>query len=137
MNAPMKKAAGCLKTTTATTTYNATDFIAAVASQASTGASFGLNSCAGIGRQKNRAVGAVLQTFSVLQITIDNAGNLPDSEVISRPEFESASFSRLHGFGRDGLTRKAGCIALSIFSISRTPVAFEKAAIGLPPDNGA
>ena len=137
MNAPMKKAAGCLKTTTATTTYNATDFIAAGASQSGTGAYFGLNSCAGIGRQKNRAVGAVPQTFSRLQNTIDNAGNLPDSEVISRPEFESASFSRLHGFGRDGLVRKAGRMALSMFSTSRPPVALEKAASGLPPDNGA
>ena len=137
MNAPIKKATGGFKTTTATSTYNATDFIAAVASQESIGAYFGLSSCAGIGRQKNRAVGAVLQTFSVLENTIDNAGNLPDSEVFSRPEFESASFSHLHGFGRDGLARKAGRIALSIFSTSLPPVALEKAASGLPPDNGA
>ena len=49
----------------------------------------------------------MLQTFSVLENTIDNVGNLPDSEVFSRPEFGSTSFSHLHGFGRDGLVREA------------------------------
>ena len=137
MMTPIKKATGGFKTTTATATYNATDRIAVVASQASAGASFGLNSCAGIGRQKNRAVGAVPQTFSRLQNTIDNAGNFPDSEVFSRPEFGSASFSHLHGFGRDGLVRKAGRMAYSMFSTSRPPVALEKAASGLQSQYGA
>ena len=137
MNVPIKKATGGFKTTTATTTHNATDFIAAGASQASTGTSFGLNPCAGIGRQQNRAVGAVLQSFSVHENTMEYAGNLPDSEVFSRPEFGSASFSHLHGFGRDGLVRKAGRMAYSMFSTSRPPVALEKAASGLQSQYGA
>ena len=136
MITPIKKAAGGFKTTTATATHNDTVFIAVCASQAATVASFELNCCAGIGKKKNRAVGAVLQTFSVLENTIDNAGNLPGSEVFSRPEFGSASFSHLHGFGRDGLVRKAGRMALSMFLTSRLPVALEKAASGLQPHSG-
>lgn len=134
---PIKKAAGGFKTTTATTSYNATDFIAACARQASVGAGFHTKSCAGIYRQQYCAAGAVLQSFSVLENTIDNAGNLPDSEVFSCPEFGSARLPHLHGFGRDGLVRKAGRMALSMFSTSRPPVALEKAASGLQSHNGA
>ena len=47
--------------------------------------------------------------------TLESAGNLPDSEVFSRPE----SF----GFGRDGLVRKAGRMADSMLLTSRPPVA--------------
>ena len=137
MNAPIKKATGGFKTTTATATHNATDFIAADASRASTGTSSGLNPCAGIGRQQNRAVGAVLQFFSVLENTMEYAGNLPDSEAFSRSEFGSASFSHLHGFGRDGLVRKAGRMAYSMFSTSRPPVALELAASGFLTRYGA
>jgi hypothetical protein len=65
----------------------------------------------------------------VLENTMESAGNLPDSEVFSRPE----SF----GFGRDGLVRKAGRMADSMFSTSRPPVALEKAASGLQSQSGA
>jgi hypothetical protein len=65
----------------------------------------------------------------VLENTLESAGNLPDSEVFSRPE----SF----GFGRDGLVREAGRMADSMFSTSRPPVALEKAASGLQSQSGA
>lgn len=59
----------------------------------------------------------------------DTAGNLPDSEVFSRPE----SF----GFGRDGLVRKAGRMAVSMFLTSRPPVARKNAASGFQSRTGA
>jgi hypothetical protein len=65
----------------------------------------------------------------VLENTTGIAGNLPDSEVFSRPE----SF----GFGRDGLVRKAGRMAIPMFSTSRPPVALEKAASGFQSRIGA
>jgi hypothetical protein len=61
--------------------------------------------------------------------TMEYAGNLPDSEVFSRPE----SF----GFGRDGLVRKAGRMAYSMLLTSRPPVARSKAASGLQSQYGA
>ena len=137
MMTAIKKAAGGFKTTTATALHNAIDFIAADARQASAGAAFRLNPCTGIGRQQYRAAGSVLQSFSVLENTIGIAGNLPDSEIFSRPEFGSAGFPHLHGFGRDGLVRKAGRMAIPMFSTSRPPVALEKAASGLQSRIGA
>jgi hypothetical protein len=98
---------------------------------------FYANPYAGIGRQQYRAAGAVLQFFSVLENTMEYAGNLPDSEVFSRPEFGSAGFTHLHGYGRDGLVREAGRMAYSMFSTSRPPVALEKAASGLQSQYGA
>ena len=65
----------------------------------------------------------------VLENTVEVAGNLPDSEVFSRPD----SF----GFGRDGLVREAGRMATSMFSTSRPPVALEKAASGFESQVGA
>lgn len=65
----------------------------------------------------------------VLENTTGIAGNLPDSEVFSRPK----SF----GFGRDGLVRKAGRMAIPMFSTSRPPVALEKAASGFQSRIGA
>lgn len=61
--------------------------------------------------------------------TMEYAGNLPDSEVFSRPE----SF----GFGRDGLVRKAGRMAYSMLLTSRPPVARSKAASGFQSQYGA
>ena len=134
----IKKAAGGFKTTTATTTHNATDFIAASAHQAISGAAFSAKPCAGIGRQQYRAVGVVLKSFSVLENIMESAGNLPDSEVFSRPEFEAEpTFRRSHSYGRDGLVREAGRMADSMFSTSRPPVALEKAASGLQSQSGA
>ena len=57
------------------------------------------------------------------------AGNLPDSEVFSRPEF--------FGFGRDGLVRKAGRTTNFVLLTSRPPVARSKAASGLQSQLGA
>ena len=65
----------------------------------------------------------------VLENTIKLAGNLPDSEVFSRPE----SF----GFGRDGFVRKASRTTNFVFSTSRPPVALEKAACGFQSQLGA
>ena len=133
----IKKAAGGLRTTTATATHNATDFIAAGAFQASAGVAFHTKPCAGMGRHQYCAVGAVLKFLPVLENTMYTAGNLPDSEVFSRPEFGSAGYSHLHGFGRDGLVRKAGRTAVYVFSTSRPPVALEKAASGFQSHTGA
>ena len=71
----------------------------------------------------------MIEFMPVLENTLEVAGNLPDSEVFSRPE----SF----GFGRDGLVREAGRMATSMFSTSRPPVALEKAASGLQSQVGA
>ena len=69
--------------------------------------------------------------------TIGIAGNLPDSEVFSRPEFGSAGHARLHGFGRDGLVRKAGRMAIPMLLTSRPPVALSKATSGFQSRIGA
>ena len=61
--------------------------------------------------------------------TTDIAGNLPDSEVFSRPRF--------YDFGRDGLVRKAGRMAISMLLTSRPPVARSKAASGFQSRIGA
>ena len=57
MKARMKKAAGGFKTTTATASNYATNFIAAGAGQTSAGAAFRAIPCAGIDRRQYRAVG--------------------------------------------------------------------------------
>ena len=64
----------------------------------------------------------------VLENTLESAGNLPDSEVFSRLK----SF----GFGRDGLVRKAGRMADSMFSTSRPSLALEKARGGFQSQSG-
>ncbi|MDD2713442.1 MAG: hypothetical protein PHU77_11055 [Simplicispira sp.] len=56
------------------------------------------------------------------EYTMEVAGNLPDSEVFSRPEFGNAALRRAHGFGRDALVRKAGGMATSMYSTSRHPL---------------
>lgn len=126
---PIKKAAGGFKTTTATTSHNATDFIADCARQTSATASFCLNPYAGIDRQEYRAVMGCDGILPGASNTLESAGNLPDSEVFSRPE----SF----GFGRDGLVRKAGRMADSMLLTSRPPVARSKAASGFQSQSGA
>ena len=98
---------------------------------------FSVNTCAGMGKRAKPRKRAVLQFLPVLENTIDNAGNLPDSEVFSRPEFAGMGCPMLHGFGRDGLVREAGRMALSMFSTSRPPAALENAASGLQSHNGA
>ena len=55
------------------------------------------------------------------EYTTEIAGNLPDSEVFSRSEFESAGFTRLEDLGRDGVNRKAARMAISMYSTSRHP----------------
>lgn len=65
------------------------------------------------------------------------AGNLPDSEVFSRPEFVGMGFSMSHGFGRDGLVRKAGRMAIPMFLTSRPPDARKNADGGFQPRIGA
>ena len=56
------------------------------------------------------------------EYTLEVAGNLPDSEVFSRPKFSNAVLRRLFGFGRDALVRKAGGMATSMYSTSRHPL---------------
>ena len=108
MLTPIKKAAGGLKTTTATTTHNATDFIATKANQKGTTGSFYAKPCTGIERRQYRAVGHRDKIFPGAIHTTKQAGNLPDSEVFSRPEFKVLDVGiaypqgRQHGCGPNG-----------------------------------
>jgi hypothetical protein len=137
-----RKAVRCSNTRTAIkkthveNTTIAIKSIAAYASNTEATSSFNVNPYAGSGKPKRRpAQGrATLQATPellgpMLENILGNAVNRPDSTVFSRPE----SF----GFGRDGLVRKAGRMALSMFSTSRPPVALEKAASGFQSHNGA
>ena len=129
MMTPIKKAAGGFKTTTATTTHNATDFIATGASKTSAERVF--HACPG--QRTDWLQYRAVQPRDTIQTgasnTIKLAGNLPESEVFSRPE----SF----GFGRDGLVRKAGRMTNFMFETSRPPVARSNAASGLQSQLGA
>ena len=95
-----KKAAGGFKTTTATATHNATDFIAAGAREASAEAAFHAFPCTGIGRTgKGAAKGCATVLFGARHTT-KQAGNLPDSEVFSRSEFDAGlTFQGSDGYG--------------------------------------
>ena len=66
----------------------ATDFIATGALQTSAGAAFHAKPCAGIDRRQYRAGGHRARILPGAQNTTKQAGNLPDSEVFSRPEFK-------------------------------------------------
>ena len=129
MMTPIKKAAGGFKTTTATTTHNATDFIATGASKTSAERVF--HACPG--QRTDWLQYRAVQPRDTIQTgasnTIKLAGNLPESEVFSRPE----SF----GFGRDGLVRKAGRMTNFMFETSRPPVARSIAASGFQSQLGA
>jgi hypothetical protein len=57
--------------------------------------------------------------------TIDTAGNLPDSEVFSRPEFLNVAFGRVRFLGLGVVNRKATSTAVSVCSNPAPP------AIGL------
>jgi len=87
MMTPKRKAAGGFKTTTATATHNATDFIAAGARQASAKACFGLKPSAGINRRQYCAVRRCDRILLGARHTTKQAGNLSDNEVFSRSEF--------------------------------------------------
>ena len=96
----IKKAAGGYHTTTATATHNATDFIAAGIRQASAKGSFCLKAGTGIDRQQYRAVKRRDRIHPGAEHTTEYAGNLPDNEVFSRPEFKDGSiFGCVYGFG--------------------------------------
>ena len=84
----IKKAAGGLNTTTATTTHNATDFIATKAIKKGATGFLHEKPCAGIDRRQYRAVRHRDRILPGAQNTTDNAADLPDSEVFSRPEFK-------------------------------------------------
>jgi hypothetical protein len=147
---PKRKAVRFCKNRTAIKKYNihnnmnATDFIAAVAFQKSAGAVFSAKPCAGINRQQYRAAKGCAKVLSTpamgpvrKNIIIEVAVNLSDNEVFSRPEFGSAGFSHLCGFGRDGLVRKAGRMATSMFLTSRPPDARKNADGGFQSQVGA
>jgi hypothetical protein len=56
--------------------------------------------------------------------TMYTAGNLPDSEVFSRPEFSNAAPRRVHGFGAGSAYpqgRRHGCVHVSIPSPTQWP----------------
>ena len=113
----IKKAAGGLKTTAATTTHNATDFIATEAFQEGTTGSFHAKPCAGIDRRQYRALRHRDSIRFGASHTTEYAGNLPDSEVFSRLEFKDASsFGRIYGFGRgEGLPARMAATLRSCY----------------------
>ena len=130
MIAPIKKAAGGFKTTTATATHNATYFIAAGASKTSAGQGF--HACPGqrTDRLEYRTV-RLRDTIHIgAQNTIDNAGNLPDSEVFSRPEFKVLGVGIAYPQGR-----QHGVI--HVFKPSSTRYRLNTVASGFQSHNGA
>ena len=97
---PIKKAAGGYHTTTATTSHNATDFIATGASKTSAGQAFYAFPDQRTDRLQYRVVGPRDTVHAGARHTTKQAGNLPDSEVFSRSEFESVLiFQRRDGYG--------------------------------------
>ena len=95
----IKKAAGGLKTTTATTTHNATDFIAIKATQERTTGSFHANPCAGIDRRQYRAVKGCASIQSGARNTKSEAVYLPVSKVFSCPKFMVLDVGRAYPQG--------------------------------------
>ena len=119
-------------------TKYATNFIATDAHQESAGATFDAKPCVGIDQRQYRAGKGCAKVLLGASNTIEIAGNLPDSEVFLRPEFKDGlSFEGIYGFGRDGLVRKAGRMAISMFETSRPPVARSNAVSGLQSQIGA
>ena len=89
-----------------------------------------------------KQLGATIQATPAMgpvrkNIVIGIAGNLPDNEVFSRPEFAGMGFPMSHGFGRDGLVRKAGRMAIPMFLTSRPPDARKNANGGFQSRIGA
>ena len=137
MLTPIKKAAGGLKTTTATTTHNATDFIATEAVKAKATGYFHAKPCAGIDRRQYRAAKGCAKVISTSAMEPVLENTVIDSEAFTHAL--SWVFSRPNTlvYGRDGLVREAGRMAESMFSTSRPPVALEKAASGYQSHSGA
>ena len=70
--------------------------------------------------------------------TIDNAGNLPDSEVFSRPKFLDAALRHVKVLGLGLVNRKATSMALSMCSNPAPPViGLNTVASGFQSHNGA
>ncbi|MDO8699232.1 MAG: hypothetical protein Q7J75_02215 [Rhodoferax sp.] len=83
-----------------------------------------------------------LKCCDTLQATPELLGLVLENTVIDSGAFTHALswvFSRPNTlvYGRDGLVRKAGRMAESMFSTSRPPVALEKAASGFQSHSGA
>ena len=95
----IKKAAGGLKTTTATTTHNATDFIAAKAVKSGTKGSFYVKPCAGIDRRQYRAVKGCASIQFGASNTTSEAVYLPVSKVFSCPKFKVLDVGRAYPQG--------------------------------------
>ena len=137
MLTPTKKAAGGFKTTTATALHNAADFIAAGARQASAGTVFTACPSQRTDRLKYRAAKGCATFLSTpamgpvrKNIVIDSgAFTHALSWVFSRPEHSV--------FGRDGLVRKVGRMAESMFLTSRPPDARKNADGGFQSHSGA
>ena len=118
-----KKAVESFKTTTATTP-NAIKSIAACALGSYAKAIIRAKHHAGMGEAGQSAVKGCDSIHSGASHTTDTAGNLPDSEVFSRPEFVSAGLSRLHDFGAGSAYpqgRQHGCIHVTIPSSTFWP----------------
>ena len=97
---PTKKAAVGLKTTTATATHNATDFIATKAIQKGTTGSFHAKRCAGIDRRQYRAVKGCASIQSGASNTTSEAVYLPVSKVFSCPKFKVLDVGNVYPQGR-------------------------------------
>ena len=99
MLTPIKKAAGGLMTTTATTTHNATDFIASKAVKAKAAGSFYAKLCAGIDRRQYRAAKGCASIQSGASNTKSEAVYLPVSKVFSCPKFMVLDVGRAYPQG--------------------------------------
>ena len=70
--------------------------------------------------------------------TIDNAGNLPDSEVFSRPEFLDVALRHVKVLGLGVVNRKVTSMALSMCSNPAPPaIGLNTVASGFQSHNGA
>ena len=113
-----KKTADSFKTTTAATP-NAIKSIAACALGSYAKALIRAKHHAGMGEAGQGAVKGCDSIRSGAEYTTEVAGNLPDSEVFSRPEFADMGIPMSNGLGRDGANRKAARMATSMYSTSR------------------
>jgi hypothetical protein len=127
-------------------TAYATDFIAAYAVTASSTASFNVFPCHGIGKAgkgakkgcatvlSTPAMGPVLENIVIGTEAFTHAL----SWVFSRLEFKDGLiFQGVYGFRRDGLVRKAGRMAVPMFSTSRHPLLLKKQRVVLQSCTGA
>ena len=117
---------------------NAAKIISSYVPQASATAVFHAKTCAGVDWQQYRAVRCCDRIRAGAEHTTDNAGNLPDSEVFSRPKFLDVALRHVKVLGLGVVNRKATSMALSMCSNPAPPViGLNTVASGFQSHNGA